>query len=100
MAAIVLNYINRLTFFTMKDYVTDALNRQQPLAIEPKTTPSVMVQFHTLTTCKCCGWKGKYAQAQKNYFVHGPIAELEFFCPKCSTYLGFISDVPEDFPGK
>jgi len=99
MAAIVLNYINRFTLLSMKDLVTESMNKPQPAAAA-KEAPSAMALLHTVTTCKCCGWKGKFSAAQKNYFFHAPISELEFFCPKCSTYLGFISDVPEDFGSK
>ena len=84
----------------MKDYVTDALSQQQNNAAEQKVASYAIDQFHSTTICKCCGWKGKFSAAQKNYFFHAPISELEFFCPKCSTYLGFISDVPENFEGK
>jgi hypothetical protein len=100
MAAVVLNYINRLSFFTMKEYVTDAVIKQLQAAAEQKAQPIEMAHLQTVTTCKCCGWKGKYGQAQKNYFFHAPISELEFFCPKCSTYLGFITDVPENYNGE
>ena len=95
MAAIVLNYINRLTLLNMKDIVTDALSK--PVINITEQKEKVTETLQTQTVCKCCGWKGKYGQAQKNYFFHAPISELEFFCPKCSTYLGFITDVPENY---
>ena len=43
-------------------------------------------------TCTCCSWKGAELKARKHYLVAGTIAELEFFCPKCNQYLGFISE--------
>ncbi|MEO6070741.1 MAG: hypothetical protein ABIN57_05890 [Chitinophagaceae bacterium] len=79
----------------MKDPVADAISKQINEAQQNAQPALGASNFQSPTICKCCGWKGKLAQAQKNYFFHAAISELEFFCPKCSTYLGFISDVPD-----
>ena len=43
-------------------------------------------------SCTCCKWKGKVGEAQKQYVFLSEIAEIEMFCPKCATYIGFITD--------
>jgi hypothetical protein len=93
MTTLVLNYINRHYFLNMKDLLNNAMvgdQSQETVAKAQSLEESTYLQV--AAHCKCCGWKGKFAQTQKNYFFHAAIAEIEFFCPNCSTYLGFISD--------
>lgn len=46
----------------------------------------------TPLACTCCGWKGSEMKARKHYLIVEAIAELEFFCPACNQYLGYISE--------
>jgi hypothetical protein len=94
MSAIALSYINRINFFGMKEEVTDIVNGMNNIA-QPalKSDASDADYMKSISGCKCCGWKGKFSQTQKKYLFFKTISEIESFCPKCDTYLGFISEV-------
>ena len=88
MSGIVLNYLHRLAFISMKHHLLNT-NFKQVNDAAPADTNTFMQKS---VSCRCCNWKGKVHEAQKNYFFTSTISEIEIFCPRCSTYIGFVSD--------
>lgn len=95
MSTIVLNYLT--SFLSMRDQLLNTMEKELNNVAQSKTgeTEEENHYANAASNCRCCGWKGKFSQTQKNYFFLGNISEIESFCPKCHTYLGFISDKAE-----
>ena len=51
---------------------------------------SVKQDGETVVACKCCGWKGKDAEAKSDVLYVENVTELELFCPQCNSYIGFL----------
>lgn len=93
MTPLLFNVLNELTLAMATDdlvnRVTEKINglRQQhvghPLWQEaiPNDEP---------VQCTCCGWQGKKSETKKRYLFLEHATELELFCQKCSSYLGFL----------
>ncbi len=93
MSTLVLNYLTRFAFLPIKanifnlelrDIYGVLQNNRQTNATEPAYAQKT-------TSCSCCQWKGKVADIRKNYISFTAISEIELFCPRCNTYMGFVS---------
>ena len=55
------------------------------------------LELHTpvkarMFSCNCCKWKGGEKKVKRYYLEVASITELEYYCPKCNHYLGFVSE--------
>ena len=94
MTHLAINPENRFAFFSVKENFLEKLFGKQRDNAQ-KSTHKVIVEAsaqHDIMTCKCCSWKGKSSETKKEFLFINKISELELFCPKCNSYLGFISD--------
>ena len=85
-----LQQLNKRVFFNLLQNL-EPKQIELPLFTSFRDLLSADAAKHPLA-CSCCGWKGSEMKAQKHYLVAGNIAELEFFCPTCNQYLGFLAE--------
>jgi len=89
MTTLVTHYLTRFSLLQLKENVLnlDTLyatrNTDRPAPQPPATQKPA--------SCSCCNWKGKVAESRKNYIMLATISEVELFCPRCNTYMGFVN---------
>lgn len=92
MSTLVLHYVTRFTFLPIKGIFFN-LELKDLYSIRERTpqAPPPQSPFQNITTCNCCTWKGKAADSRKRHIALTDISEIELFCPRCNTYMGFIN---------
>lgn len=92
MSTLVIHYFNRFTFLPLKGIFFNLelsdlyiIRQREPQAPVPESP------FQKMTTCSCCNWKGKAADSRKRHIALTAISEVELFCPRCNTYMGFVN---------
>ncbi len=93
MSSIVLNYLTRFAFFQLKgNFFNLELKELQGTASghRPPYNSEPDVQQKAIG-CSCCHWKGRVGESQKNIISFSGFTETELFCPRCNTYMGFVS---------
>ncbi len=94
MTHLAINTVNRYAFIQVRENVIGKIFKKQKESVL-KSTHNLIVEKtakNELLSCKCCSWKGKSAETKKEFLFTNLISELELFCPKCNSYVGFISD--------
>lgn len=93
MSSIVLNYLTRFAFFQskgnlfnleLKDLQDALIGNRPPTYSEPDIQQQAI-------GCSCCQWKGRVGESRKAYITFSGFSETELFCPRCNTYMGFVS---------
>jgi len=92
MSTIVLNYLTRFAFFQLKgNYFNLELKDLQEAAFGNRHNISEPDVQQKAVGCSCCQWKGKVGESKKAHIQFSGITETELFCPRCNTYMGFVS---------
>ena len=89
MTTLVTHYVTRFLFLQLKENV---LNLDLLYATRNANSPAPQPPAaQKAASCSCCNWKGKVADSRKNYITLAAISEVELFCPRCNTYMGFVN---------
>ena len=88
MFSLALSSIHQFPFEVVKELlhiypVNQAASHSQN-GSKPKET-----EKSTTITCKCCHWQGKDTEAKTEVIFLEHTTELELYCPKCNSYIGF-----------
>lgn len=88
MFTLALSSIHQLPFGVVKEllhtYPASKAASNSQKDSKPKDT-----EKSTTITCKCCQWQGKDTEAKTEVFFLEHTTELELYCPKCNSYIGF-----------
>lgn len=93
MSSIVINYLTRFAFFHSKGNLfnlelNELYNATMGSRPQNSSEPDVMQKA---VSCSCCNWKGKACESRKSEIAFSTFTETELFCPRCNTYVGFVS---------
>lgn len=89
MSILTFSSINDLSFHLAKELI-NAFPVQAVAASGPKRSHKKEEDNKAkVLTCKCCKWQGKDTEAKTEVFFLENTTELELYCPKCNSYLGF-----------
>lgn len=91
MSTLVLHYLTRFSFLQLKGLFFNLDLSDLYTLRQSNKAPGPDPVYQQITSCSCCNWKGKIADSRRQYITFTVISEVELFCPRCNTYMGFVS---------